>query len=349
MKNDELLEMLLAEPMKADLKNELVKGLFLDSRRESNGIVHLTYCPNKLNYEEIYERMKLVGGGTGASIAKILGITPQGVNNQTAKGIISGNTLLKFSIKTKISLDWLIGTRAGNSSNPIVAANICDVNAVVTIDDPAQKYLLLVETYDQQNGNVELKWCLIKEHIFHDDNMHRIRGDFNALYSLIMRYRVDAGTNERVKNGGRRHYQVRKVLAYVLGDPKIISDLDSKAKKNTAGYKSGDIDRPGKTEFRLLSAKEKCLQVFSDLVKQNGLKLIKPEFDYIAWDYLVGPGSMTPRDWVVNKFRESMNPHRPEWGTKDEFIAGLHIPTESIPIVAPLWCVFRPKPSTIPA
>ena len=335
MEKNDLLERLLTEVMDEKLRNDILRYLFKGTTRETNGIMRLNYCPNKPNYNEIYGRMKEVAGGTGVSIARVLGISSQGLNNQLMRGKINGKTLINFSLKTKVSLDWLVGSRTGDSNDFSIDANKSAestyINTDINTDHPEQQHLLLVETYDQQNGNVELKWCLAKQYICYDDNNHLINGDFSALYSLIMRYRAEAGTPERVKNGGKRHYQVRKVLAYVLGAPKVIRHIDGKAKKYTAEYKSGLIDRPGKTEFRLLSAKEECLQVFSDLVAQNGLTLIKPEFDSIAWDYLIGPGSMSPRDWIVNKFSESLNLHGPGAVTKDEVIFGLHLPTGSIP------------------
>lgn len=304
MKNFDLLERVLATPMNEKLRNDLLRHLFNYQCVKSKEIPIIKDRISKLNSDEIYARMKASAGGTGVSVARLLGITPQGFNNQKMRKTISGNSIIDFHIKTGVSVDWLIGSGSGSITGYLEDNNFRESSN----DDcpaPSQKYLCLVETYDQNSGNVELKWCLTKHHVCLDDKNHPISGDFSALLSLIIRYKDEAGTPEKVKKGAKRHFQVRKMLAYVLGDPQIIRHLDDRAKKQTTEYKSGHIDRPGKTEFRLYSAKAECLQAITTLAEEHGLTCNKPKFNTIAWDFLIGPGSMSPRDWIIYKFIES--------------------------------------------
>ncbi|MDD2943910.1 MAG: hypothetical protein PHC51_13200 [bacterium] len=331
MGNHDLLEKVLASTMDENLKNDLLRYLFKKAgRRESNGVLRLNYCPKKLDYDEIYERMKAVGGGTGVSVAKLLGITTQGMNNQVARGKINGNTLINFCLKTKVSLDWLIGACDGSSTDYLEEEIPSITDSETIIDQPLQQYLSLVEVYDQHSGNVELKWCLTKTHLCLDDDNHPIPGDFGALLSLIIRYKDQSGTPERVKTGGKRHYQVRRVLAYVLGESKIVRYIDARAKNLTATHTSGHLDRPGKTEFRLHSAMDECLNVLTTLACQNGLSIVKPEFGTIAWDFLIGTGSMSPRDWVLSKLKESQAANEFDLVTTETSMVGWDFHAEPI-------------------
>lgn len=337
MGNHELLEKVLASPMDESLRNDLLRHIFKKAgRRESNGVLRLNYCPKKLDYDEIYERMKAVGGGTGVSISKLLGITTQGMNNQVARGKINGKTLINFCLKTKVSLDWLVGACDGSSTDYLEEDITSITEPETIIDCPLQQYLSLVEVYDQHSGNVELKWCLTRTHLCHDDDNHPIPGDFGALLSLNIRYKDESGTPERVKNGGKRHYQVRRILAYVLGDPKIVRHIDARAKNLTATHTSGHIDRPGKTEFRLYSAKVECLNVLTMLAGQNGLSVAKPEYGTIAWDFLIGPGSTSPRDWVLGKLKESLATKEFHLATTEMSMVGWDSPADSIQHTGPI-------------
>jgi hypothetical protein len=172
-------------------------------------------------------------------------------------------------------------------------------------ESPAQQYLSLAETYDQHSGNAELKWCLTKTQYCLDENSKPIPNDFGALLSLIMRYKDESGTPDKVKNGGKRHFQVRKVLAYTLGEPKQMADLDALVKKHTVHFKTEDFERSGKTEFRMHSAKGVCMEVLRMLANEKGLDVIEPEHNTIAWDFLIGARSMNPRDWVLKKMKEA--------------------------------------------
>lgn len=331
MGTHDLLEKILAAAMDENLRNDLLRHVFKKAgRRETNGVLRLNYCPKKLNYDEIYERMKTVGGGTGASVAKLLGISSQALNNQITRGLINGKTLISFCLKTKVSLDWLIGLCDGSSTDYLEEELPSITGSDTIIDHPLQQYLSLVEVYDQHSGNVELKWCLTKHHICLDNANHPIPGDFGALLSLIIRYKDESGTPERVKNGGKRHYQVRRVLAYVLGEPKTVRHIDARAKNLTATHTSGQIDRPGKTEFRLYSAKEECLNVLAMLAGQNGLSVAKPEFGSIAWDFLIGTGSMSPREWVLSKLKESLATNKFDLVMTETSMVGWDSPADSI-------------------
>ena len=328
MENIDLLERVLTTAMDENLRNDLLRHLFKSTGRKNSGIPILKDRKHKLDSDGICERMKSVAGGTGVSVARLLDISPQAFNNQKKRKIISGNSIIDFHLKTGASVDWLIGSWDGRTDY-LGVTNFVEAATVTNIDHPPQKNLSLVEVYDQNSGNVELKWCLTKHQVCHDDDNILIPDDFGVLLSLIIRYRDEAGTPERVKIGGKRHFQVRRVLAYVLGDPKLIRHVDGRAKKLTAEHMSGHVDRPGKTEFRLYFAKDQCLRVFAMLAEQHGLSIIKPEFDKIAWDYLIGVGSMSPRDWVVNKFNESKKTLRPEADVTEEIMAELHIQPES--------------------
>jgi hypothetical protein len=326
MGNNDLLEKVLTGAMDENIRTDLLRHFFKISGRKTTRIPRLKDCQNKLNCDEIYARMKAAAGGTGVSVARLLGISPQGFNNQITRRAISGNSIIDFHLKTGVSVDWLVGSWDGSSADYIDAADSSEEDAAKVVDHPSQKYLSLVEVYDQSSGNVELKWCLTKHHVCLDDANLLIPDDFGALLSLIIRYREESGTPDRVKNSGKRHFQVRRVLAYVLGTPKAIRQIDARAKYLTSTHISGHIDRPGKTEFRLYSAKEECLAVFKMLAEQNGQTMVKPKFDTIAWDFLIGKGSFSPRDWVLNKLKSSRSIDVPGWAMNEKPKAGSDYP-----------------------
>jgi hypothetical protein len=330
MELNDMLEKILTVPMEKNLRNELLKFLFLNTGNKTAGIPRLKDCQSTLNCDEIFARMKTAAGGTGVSVAKILGISAQGFNNQLNRKAISGNSIIDFHLKTGISVDWLIGSWAGNTSDYILTSISGDAKVAIETEHPKQKYLSLVEIYDQNTGNAELKWCLTKQYICLDDDNLPLSGDFSALLSIITRYKNEAGTPDRVKNGTKHHFQVRRVLAYVLGDPKIIRQIDARAKLLSAKHISAFIERPGKTEFRLFSSKDECLNLFAMVAEQCGVSISRPVFDTIAWDYLIGAGSMSPQDWVVNKYNDFKKQQKQETLTPEELVAA-HILPESMP------------------
>jgi hypothetical protein len=185
------------------------------------------------------------------------------------------------------------------------------------------------ETYNQTSGVTELKWCLNKRHICLDNDKIPVSEDFNALYSLIRRYKNEAGTPALVKKGVKHHFQVRRVIAYVVGEPKLIRKMDGQAKKLTMQYLSGQYERPGKTEFREYSSMDKCLNVLASLAEQCALEIVCPEYSTIAWDYLIGAGSMSPEKWIVSKFKSTESRQQPEEPTAAEIVVSCDSPTLS--------------------
>lgn len=330
MTKHDVLEMILNEEMDGSVRNTLVHFLFdevaTDSERIANGIPKLKNCPDKLECDDVFRRMKMVAGDTGVGVAKILGITPQAFNNQTKRQALSGNSLIDFHFKTGISLDWLIGSWDGSSADYF---DSIVPNKTKSGDDSDQKYLSLVETYNQTSGVTELKWCLTKRHICLDTDNIPVSEDFNALYSLIRRYKNEAGTPARVQSGAKHHFQVRRVIAYVVGVPKLIRNMDGQAKKQTIAHVSGQYERSGKTEFREFSSMDKCLNVLARLAEQYALEMVCPEYNTIAWDYLIGAGSMSPEKWILSKFKSSESKSQREEPTTDGVMVGSESPEVS--------------------
>ena len=218
---------------------------------------------------------------------------------------MSAKAIINFHLRTGISADWLIGSLAGYGNE----YHELDVTKpfktlIGASEQPEQKYLSLAEVYDQHTGGIELKWCMTKFQPCLDAESKQVPDDFGVLLSLITRYKDEAGTPDRVKNAKKRHFQVRKVLAYVLGDQKIIRQLDAKVKKHSLEFQGGIIDRSGKTEFRKHSAKFDCLKIFKVIAEGYGLPIIEPGCNTIAWDYLIGNDSTTPQDWILEKLAE---------------------------------------------
>lgn len=323
MENNVLLEKVLTADMRDELRTDLIRFLFNKSGRSIKGIPRLADCPRSLNHALIYERMTSAVGGTGASVARLLGISPQAYNNQKARGTISSKSIIEFHRKTGVSLDWLVGSWDGSSAACLDQTNFSAAESSPATDHPEQKYLSLVEVYDQHSGNVELKWCLSKKQTCLDEHNVPIHDDFGVLLALIIRYKDLSGTPDKVKHGKKRHFQVRKVLAYLVGESQVIRRLDSKAKKLTEEFQSDLFERPGKTEFRLYSAKYDCLKIFQMLAYQNGLTMVEPVFNTIVWDFLIGPGSMSPRDWVLGKLGEYNKMHGPREASTNVFIEPL--------------------------
>jgi hypothetical protein len=304
MGNDDLLEKILTGVTNEDLRNDLLRHLIKTTgRRLPNEIPSLKDLNRKLDNEQIFSRMRSVTGGTGVSVARRLNISSQAFNNQVRRGVVSPKSIIDFHIKTGVSLDWLVGSWDGSGLDCYENKNITETESGM-VDQTAMQYLSLVEIYDQHSGDVELKWCLSKRQICLDSEKQPIPDEFGAILSLITRYKDVVATPEKVKNSKIRHFQVRKVLAYVLGEPKMIRRTDAMAKKLTVAFRSGQYERPGKTEFRRQSAKDECLLVLEKLAEQNSLSMVIPEVNTIAWDYLIGTGSMSPRDWVIEKLVE---------------------------------------------
>jgi hypothetical protein len=311
MKKNDLLEKVLNTTMDENLRNEIVLFLFKETGRSSKSIPRLNGCRTSLNFEEIAARMKAGAGGTYSSVAKVLGISTQGFSNQIIRKSISGNSIIDFHLKTGISLDWLVGSWNGVSSDYIDSAKSSDAEADVIDEQHTQKYVSLVEVYDQNNGVNELKWCLTKCRTCRDKSGNPIEGDFAAMLSLIVRYRDCSGTPDRVKKSNKQFFQIRRILAYAKGDSKIMRLIDASAKRHTEVHTADYFERPGKTEFRSYSSKAECLEVFEMLAEQHDVEMIRPKFDTIAWDFLIGAGSQTAQEWIVDRYHRSQQSHRP--------------------------------------
>ncbi len=298
--------------MDETLRNDIVDYLFAESGRNQKGIPRLKISQSALNVGEVVARMKAGANGTCSSVAKILCISAQGFNNQVSRKAISGNSIIDYHFKTGISLDWLVGSLVGSNSEYFYSSNEIESDETENDDQHSQKYVSLVEVYDQNNGVNELKWCLTKHRQCVDNNGQPVEGDFAAMLSLIVRYRDSAGTPDRVKQSNKQYFQIRKILAYAQGDSKIMRLIDANAKKYTDEYRADNFDRPGKTEFRIFSSKDECLDVFAILAEQYGVTVVKPQHDTIAWDYLIGAGSQSPHEWIVERFHASTKSRRPQ-------------------------------------
>ena len=312
MKKNDLLLKVLTAPMDENLRNDIVDFMFAESGKKPKGIPRLKNCQTALNVAEVVARMKAGAGGTCSSVATILGISAQAFNNQVSRKAISGNSLIDYHFKTGISIDWMVGSSDGSSSDYFYSSNEIVSDENENNDQHSQKYVSLVEVYDQSNGVNELKWCLTKHRLCLDNSGQQIEGDFAAMLSLIVRYRDSSGTPDRVKKSNKQYFQIRKILAYAKGDSKIMRMIDANAKKYTDEYRENYFDRPGKTEFRKYSSKEECLDVFAMLAEQHSVTLVKPQHDTIAWDYLIGAGCQTPQEWVAERFHASAKPRRPQ-------------------------------------
>lgn len=110
MKNSDLLERVLGAAMDNDLKNDIL-GLILEKPTRRTNAMPLSGKPDS---EAIYARMTAVAGGTGANVARLLGVSSQAINNQRLRGFISGNTIINFHLRTGVSLDWLVDGWGGN-------------------------------------------------------------------------------------------------------------------------------------------------------------------------------------------------------------------------------------------
>lgn len=110
MKNHDLLEKVLGAAMDNDLKNDILGLILKDSTRRTDAMP----LSGKPDSEAIYARMTSVAGGTGANVARLLGVSSQAISNQRLRGFISGNSIINFHIKTGVSLDWLVDGRIEN-------------------------------------------------------------------------------------------------------------------------------------------------------------------------------------------------------------------------------------------
>lgn len=305
MKKNELLEKVFTGVPDEELRNELLRSLFGIRARREQGIPQLREHGRSLDYNGIHRRMTTVAGGTGVRIAQLLGISPQAYNNEKQRGMISARNILRMHLKTGVSMDWLLGSWEGSESEYVTLKPSYEPSIENTF--PIQNYLSLVEIYDQTSGRTELKWCLTKRQVCLDDEGNLIPEDYGALLALITRYKYEAGTPERVKSGGKHLYQARRVIAYILGDPKMIRKIDHKAKKMTLDFRSDEIERTGKTEFRKITSKDVCINVLETLANMYHFRVVTPEFDTIPWDFLIGKGSISPKMWILNKLKEHRN------------------------------------------
>lgn len=300
----ELLEKVLNCEMDDSLRKELLTCLFMGVERTTIAIPQLKIQDRTLDHEAIYKRLTSVAGGSGADLARKLGVTTQAINNQRLRKSISGKTLMDFHRLTGISLDWLVGSWNGNPDEYSDCSKVHREESPTPDAHCASKFLSLVETYDQVTGNAELKWCVSQHRVCLDNDSLPVPADFSALYSLIIRYRDESGTPDKVKKRDKRHFQVRRLLGYVMGSPRIIRQIDREAKEMTIAHKSGKVERAGKTEFRTHESMGECLHVLQILAAQNGLSMVQPQVNTIAWDFLVGPSGMSPRDWLLGRLKE---------------------------------------------
>jgi hypothetical protein len=301
MLKSDLLDKVLDGAMDNKLRGDIVRFLVNEPGKTTVGIPQLSKRIDKFSYADIFERMKSVAGGTASDVARVLNISSQGVSNQKQRGMISFKSILTFCLKTGVSVDWIIGAWDGVSLEGYDHIPVVNTGFGTKSIDTSQKFLSLVEVYDQHTGDVELKWCLTKVCGGEDCNKLPLPENYSVLLSLITRYKAEAGTPDKVKGGRRRHFQIRRVFAYVLGDETKVKALDHKAKSKTLSYLSDKGDRPGKTEFRVMSSKDDCLGVLKNLAAEAGLNVCTPAVDTIAWDYLIGDKSLTPLKWVQEK------------------------------------------------
>lgn len=306
MGNRDLLEKVLSTEMDNEIRLEIIRHIANAAGGSTGAVPQLKDCPRKLDFDGIYSRMTAVAGGTGANVARLLGISSQGFNNQKVRRRISGNSIIDFHLKTGVSVDWLLGSWDGNIKEYSEFSRPLNGEAPISTYHSPLKYLSLVEIYDQQTGEEELKWCLLRHRTCLDHDNLPVPADFSALFSHIIRYKDEAGTPDKVRNGKKKYFQVRKILAYVLGSARKMSRLDADAKSLTIRYKSGELERNGKTEFRLYSARNECLNILEMLAEQNGLTMVRPEYNSIAWDLLVGRDRMSPRDWIMYRLNSVM-------------------------------------------
>jgi hypothetical protein len=71
MELNDMLEKILSVPMEINLRNELLKYLFLNTGKKTTGIPRLKDCQSTLNCDEIFARMKTAAGGTGVSNSQV--------------------------------------------------------------------------------------------------------------------------------------------------------------------------------------------------------------------------------------------------------------------------------------
>lgn len=303
MNKHDLFEQVLAS-VDDDLKKQFLQALIENNGngRKTVRVPQLNRHQFQLDYDAIFERMKLISGGTSASVARTLDISPQAYNNQRRRGNISPKSIVDLHLRTGVSLDWLIGSWDGYSTDHV--SHMTMVSDYGSPRKPTEKFVSLVEIYDQHSGGMELKWCLTKRQECHDEENRPLPNDLGALLSLIVRYKDETGTPERVKKGGKRHFQVRRVLAYVVGEPQVTRKIDALAKKQTLQHISDLLDRTGKTEFRCYTSRKECLHVLARIAEQNGLHMVEPQINTIPWDFLIGKGSLSPREWVLSRMKE---------------------------------------------
>lgn len=302
--------LLLGQVVESEMSNELKKNLVMFITNESMPVQKgIPVYRNKilgLCCEEIYDRMKKVAGGTGSAVAAILGVSPQALNNQLLRGNIGANNMVEFCKITGVSLDWLVGLsdQPGNDLN-YVDNNYFKIKNI-TNSVLRKKYLSLVETYDQLTGLVELKWCVTQppKVIKNGKMVVDLPDDYCVSLSIINRYRDAAGTPNRVRDGIKRFFQVRKILMYVAADARTIHRLDNMVKKLSYDGEPIVGDRTGKTEFRTYSSKSECLLLLRECADFIGCDLRQPKISVIPWDLFLGGGAFNPAEWMISKYYE---------------------------------------------
>jgi hypothetical protein len=158
-------------------------------------------------------------------------------------------------------------------------------------------YLSLLETCDQQTGQLELKWGLTKDYCRLDSQSQPLPHNENNLYAVVRRYRSYAGTPEQVSEGREWHFQVRRVLAYCHGSYEAIQRLDTQLKQQTVQFRCDPAQRNGLTEFRQYHSKELCLQLFHAATLAVGMVCVEPPPVEVDWEQLSGPYRVTQEEW----------------------------------------------------
>jgi hypothetical protein len=111
MVHRELLEKILTEDLNENLRNELLRHLFYSPGMSI--VPRLQEWEQRLDSNAVFGRMQQVAGGSTASIARLLNVSGQAINNQKKRGKISCKSIIEFHLQTGVSVDWLIGSWSG--------------------------------------------------------------------------------------------------------------------------------------------------------------------------------------------------------------------------------------------
>lgn len=163
--------------------------------------------------------------------------------------------------------------------------------------DAGTRYLSLVEVCDQQTGNLELKWCLTTDHCLKGEDGTLVPHDQNNLYSVVRRYRSEAGTRKQLEAGKKWYFQVQRILAYCHGDNATMQQLDATLKRKTVQYQCNPAERNNMTEFRSLDGLEDCISLFKAEAANVGVDYQEPQAGEINRKMLIRPERTPLSDW----------------------------------------------------